>query len=46
MRRPSDRAVVSAVPISGPSSEYIPPSTTAKTIFRETPMPDSVSGFT
>ena len=46
MRRPSARAVVSAVPTSGPISEYMPPSTTANTIFSDTPMPESVSGLT
>ena len=38
--------MVSAVPTKGPSSEYIPPSTTAKTMRSDTPMPASVSGFT
>ena len=46
MRRYSDSAIVSAVPTVGPRSEYMPPSTTAKTIRSETPIPASVSGFT
>ena len=38
--------MVSAVPTVGPSSEYMPPRTTANTIRSDTPMPASVSGFT
>src|SRR2546428_383231 len=45
-RSTSASAMVSAVPTVGPSSEYIPPSTTANTMRSETPMPASVSGFT
>ena len=45
-RRYSASAIVSAVPTVGPSREYMPPSTTAKTMRSETPMPASVSGFT
>ena len=39
-------AMAGAVPTVGPSREYIPPSTTAKTMRRETPIPASVSGLT
>ena len=38
--------MVSAVPMVGPSRTYMPPSTTAKTMRSDTPIPASVSGFT
>src|SRR5262245_57844952 len=44
IRRYSDRAIVSAVPIVGPSSVYIPPNTATMTMRHETPMPETVSG--
>ena len=45
-RRYSESEIVNAVPTVGPSREYIPPSTTANTMRRDTPTPDRVSGFT
>ncbi len=44
--RPSVSAMVNNAPTVGPRREYMPPAMAANTIWRETPTPDTVSGFT